>query len=80
MDDSEYYSMMRRQYSNIVNLTPKKIGTNKSDSKRASDCEKSSAENSVIKTEGTFSEWNLKYGREDAEMFLERNNDDDDDE
>lgn len=80
MDDSEYYSMMRRQYSNIVELSPKKSGKSRSGSSKSSDSVdggKTLPETSHLRTEGTFSEWNRKYGHEDAEMFLERNTEDD---
>lgn len=59
MDDTEYYAMMRRQYSNPVGLNSKKKQTASS------------------KTPGTFSEWTVKHGHEDAEMFEERNRDSD---
>ncbi|MCQ2242063.1 hypothetical protein [Treponema sp.] len=57
MDDSEYYAMMRRQYSNPIKIQ-------KSTQKKETD---------QNKTPGTFSSWEKKYGHEDAEMFLERN-------
>ncbi len=61
MDDSEYYAMMRRQYSCPVDVSKKK----KAAAKKESDgCQK---------TPGTFSQWTRKYGHEDAEMFYERN-------
>lgn len=69
MDDNEYYSMMRRQYSHTIGITQKS-------SKNLKSAEKINSENSDSeKTEGTFSEWVKKYGHEDAEMFLERNED-----
>lgn len=57
MDDSEYYAMMRRQYSNPIKI--RKTPKNK---RKTAD-----------QTPGTYTEWNKKYGHEDAEMFLERN-------
>lgn len=61
MDDNEYYSMMRRQYSNPIKISK---GTDKS-------------HKASLKTAGTYSDWNVKYGHEDVEMFLERNQDED---
>ncbi len=58
MDDNEYYSMMRRQYSN-----PIRIRKNSS----------SAFSESQGQTPGSFKSWEKKYGHEDAEMFLERN-------
>lgn len=65
MDDSEYYAMMRRQYSNPISFKKKSAVT-----------DKSSAKNLEQKTPGTFGEWTKKYGHEDAEMFMERNSED----
>lgn len=62
MDDAEYYAMMRRQYSNPISFK-----------KKAAAKDKSSSEKPQQQTPGTFSEWTKKYGHEDAEMFLERN-------
>lgn len=62
MDDSEYYAKMRKQYSNPIKIP-------KSKNKQAN----SSNNISELKTPGTFSSWEKKYGREDAEMFMERN-------
>lgn len=62
MDDNEYYAMMRRQYSNPVKLGAKKSSVNS---------KKSSSE--LGKTAGSYSDWEKKYGHEDAEMFQERN-------
>lgn len=61
MDDSEYYAMMRHQYSN-----PIKIKKTRQQDKNHTDMDRS-------KTAGTFSQWAKDYGHEDAEMFLERN-------
>lgn len=65
MDDNEYYAMMRRQYSYCDVVSDK---NNKNSF---------SKKNDSAKTEGKFSDWVLKYGHEDAEMFLERNENDD---
>ncbi|MCI7440030.1 MAG: hypothetical protein SOZ72_07525 [Treponema sp.] len=62
MDDSEYYSIMRRQYSHPISVKKKKIPEPK-----ARDQQK------LGNTPGSFSEWTRKYGHEDAEMFSERN-------
>lgn len=63
MDDSEYYAMMRRQYSCPIDVSKKKkAGSSKKVEPAVSN-----------KTPGTFSEWSRKYGHEDAEMFYERN-------
>ncbi|MBQ0052172.1 MAG: hypothetical protein KBT11_08965 [Treponema sp.] len=59
MDDNEYYAMMRRQYSNPIAI--KKIKT------------KPVEEKTEPTTSGTFTQWSQKYGHEDAEMFMERN-------
>lgn len=63
MDDNEYYSMMRRQYSNVIQIAKKH--------QKKSTPEHGPAEGT--KTPGSFSEWTKKYGHEDAEMFYERN-------
>lgn len=63
MEDSEYYAMMRRQYSNTAG-----IKINKASGKKAEP---------ASHTPGTYSELTKKYGHEDAEMFMERNNEDD---
>lgn len=75
MDDNEYYAMMRRQYSNIIQIAKKKKTES---SKAAQQADKAEFNNSAdgTKTPGTFSEWTKKYGHEDAEMFYERNTDD----
>ena len=57
MDDNEYYAMMRKQYSNPIKITKKSARK----------------EPEEIQTSGTFSSWVKKYGHEDAEMFMERN-------
>lgn len=62
MDDSEYYAMMRRQYSHTAGIKIKKPVSQKS------------AESAGQNTPGTFNELSKKYGHEDAEMFYERNN------
>ncbi len=62
MDDTEYYAMMRRQYSHTAGLTGKRGAEKKENSSTA-----------ASKTAGTFSEWKIKHGHEDAEMFEERN-------
>ena len=62
MDDSEYYAMMRRQYSHT------------SDFKNSKPAKKPEPEKQG-QTPGTFTEWSQKYGHEDAEMFYERNKD-----
>ncbi len=62
MDDSEYYSMMRRQYSHSEVKVPVKSTT-------------AQQTGETQKTPGTFSQWSKEYGHEDAEMFLERNSD-----
>lgn len=61
MDDTEYYAMMRRQYSHTAGLTGKSLTREKKSHPAASE------------TAGTFSEWKIKHGHEDAEMFEERN-------
>ncbi len=61
MEDSEYYAMMRRQYSNTAGTKKNKI---------------SGKTEPASHTPGTFSEMSKKYGHEDAEMFMERNNED----
>ncbi|MCI7397683.1 MAG: hypothetical protein MST12_00935 [Spirochaetia bacterium] len=65
MDDSEYYAMMRRQYSSPIRIQKKKHDSaeTKNETKKQEGI-----------TPGTFSEWSKKYGHEDAEMFYERNN------
>lgn len=60
MDDSEYYSMMRRQYSHPISVKKKP-------EKKVQEQQKPG------NTPGSFSEWTRKYGHEDAEMFSERN-------
>lgn len=62
MDDSEYYSMMRRQYSHPISVSKKK-----NPEPKVKDRQK------LGNTPGSFSEWTRKYGHEDAEMFSERN-------
>ncbi len=64
MDDNEYYAMMRRQYSHTDSIIKK----NKPKSKDSSQI--------VLKTPGTYKELEKKYGHEDAEMFIERNESD----
>lgn len=61
MDDSEYYAMMRRQYSHSAGGFQAKVPVKKKEASAA------------LKTPGTFSQWAMKYGHEDAEMFEERN-------
>lgn len=61
MDDSEYYAMMRRQYSNPIKI------------KKTKQQDKNRTVIGQQKTAGTFSQWAKNYGHEDAEMFLERN-------
>ncbi|MCI5829588.1 MAG: hypothetical protein SPJ89_03665 [Treponema sp.] len=61
MDDSEYYAKMRKQYSNPIKIPKSK--------------NKQTENTSGLKTPGTFSSWEKKYGHEDAEMFMERNDD-----
>ncbi|MCQ2584728.1 MAG: hypothetical protein MJ185_03985 [Treponema sp.] len=64
MDDNEYYAMMRRQYSHTDSILKK----NKSKTEVSSQI--------VSKTPGTYKELEKKYGHEDAEMFIERNESD----
>lgn len=73
MDDAEYYAMMRRQYSNVINIAKKKNSENRANN----GAKKSGAFNDSLQTPGSFSEWENKYGHEDAEMFMERNSGDD---
>lgn len=67
MDDSEYYSMMRRQYSHSEVKVPKKAGSVQTSAQEQ-------------KTPGTFGQWSKNYGHEDAEMFMERNSEQDSEE
>lgn len=69
MDDSEYYAMMRRQYSHTDNLFKKKTAAS-TGAKAASENTNSA---SASQTPGSFNELTKKYGHEDAEMFYERN-------
>lgn len=66
MDDSEYYAMMRRQYSHTAGIKVKGPLQQKPNSAKPAE--------PASKTPGTFTELTKKYGHEDAEMFLERNN------
>lgn len=61
MDDSEYYAMMRRQYSHSAGGFAAKVPVKRKNS------------SATLKTPGSFSQWEKKYGHEDAEMFEERN-------
>ncbi len=65
MDDSEYYAMMRRQYSSPIKIQKKKTTSAE---------KKNEVKGQEGITPGSFSEWKKKYGHEDAEMFYERNN------
>lgn len=67
MEDSEYYAMMRRQYSNTVVIKKNKTSVKKASVETEPACH----------TPGTFNELTKKYGHKDAEMFMERNNEDD---
>jgi len=68
MDDSEYYAMMRRQYSHTAGIKIKPAAKKTEIKKPESPAEP------VSTTPGTFTELSNKYGHEDAEMFYERNN------
>jgi len=70
MDDSEYYAMMRRQYSHTAGIKIKPASTKKPDTKP----EQETPAEPASTTPGTFTELSKKYGHEDAEMFYERNN------
>jgi len=70
MDDSEYYAMMRRQYSHTAGIKIKPAA-------KKTDIIKSETETPTepaSQTPGSFTELTNKYGHEDAEMFYERNN------
>lgn len=63
MDDNEYYAMMRRQYSHTDSIIKGKKNV-----KTAAPAPAAS------QTPGTYKELEKKYGHEDADMFIERNN------
>lgn len=68
MDDTEYYAMMRRQYSHTLGISKKATAKQKSVPAGPKELSENSGQ-----TAGSFSEWKTKYGHEDAEMFMERN-------
>ncbi len=69
MDDSEYYAMMRRQYSHPVQIKP----ANPAKATATAPAQKNAP---APGTEKSFSAWNTYHGREDAEMLNETSSDD----